>query len=158
MNEKQMKARKNFFLCVCLCLHTPIPFQFAGKGKNVKFHQSVPSVCCALPRGTRPRSSPLPLCSQGTRRQCRGKTRHPKLHRSLWRQQPHSHWRQQPHSHWRPAAPQPDAVLSDVGAKRDHCLFKRDDIAKAYREQLKDKYGALPKFERWFEHRAKEKT
>ena len=37
------------------------------------------------------------------------------------------------------------------GAKRDHCLFKRDDIAKAYREQLKDKYIALPEFERWFE-------
>ena len=48
-------------------------------------------------------------------------------------------------------APQPDAVLSDGGAKRDHCLFKRDDIAKAYREQLQGKYSALPQFERWLE-------
>ena len=44
-----------------------------------------------------------------------------------------------------PAAPQPNAV-------REHCLFKRDDIAKAYTEQLKQKYGALPEFETWLEH------
>ena len=144
--------KDKIFLCMnyfCVCV--PFHFNLRAKEKNVKFHQSVPSVCCALPRGTQPRSSPLPLCSQGTRRQCRRRGRHPKLHRSRWRQQPHSHWRHQPHSHWRQAAPQLNAALSDGGAKRDHCLFKRDDIAKAYREQLQGKYNVLPEFERWFE-------
>ena len=46
-----------------------------------------------------------------------------------------------------PAAPQPNAV-------REHCqtLFKREDIAKAYKGQLKQKYDALPEFKRWLEH------
>ena len=31
----------------------------------------------------------------------------------------------------------------------DHCRFKRDDLARLYKEQLKAKYGALPEFENW---------
>ena len=31
----------------------------------------------------------------------------------------------------------------------DHCRFKRNDLARLYKEQLKAKYDALPEFENW---------